>query len=584
MPDPTLQHTNQLTGGQVISRILKGYGIETTFVLAGAAFAHTLYAFEDDGMAIVSGRHETGTVGAADGYARVTGKPGIAMIAGKQGMPNAMGGVQTARMACSPVVLFANVYADPSRESIGDEGEDPLDMVRPYAKWCRTVPTVERLAEFVHAAIRAATSGRPGVAVIGVPLSIQAATVDGDIALDPHPLKTNVAEASADSVEAAAEMLAQAERPLVLAGSGAALSGAGPALRALAKTYNLPVLGHALGRGLVPEDHVLGFSWPLAQVAAKEADAVLVVGMRLSQRIGYGLAPRFHPKAKFAQIDVVADEFGRNRVTDVPMLGDAALTVAKVTSALATKGYRSTGAPTWVNEAMAARLARIDELGHNVDGKIHPYRIGRDLMEVMPSDAIFVGDGADALNWMLGVVRVSGERSYLDHYPLGSMGIGTALSIGAAAGERELARQQNRDAREVVLVTGDGSFGFYASEWNAAAMADLKVVCVIANDGAWGTEKNGQLNSAGRNVNCELGQAGYELMAQVFGCLGERVDEPKHIKPALQRAFAADRTTIINVLTDPEAGLDRKKDPRLQMITFEDLPKSHKAHYAPEVA
>ncbi len=584
MPEPISQPTNQLTGGQVISRILKGYGIETTFVLAGAAFAHTLYAFEDDGMAIVSGRHETGTIGAADGYARVTGKPGIAMIAGKQGMPNAMGGVQTARMACSPIVLFANVYADPSRESIGDEGEDPLDMVRPYAKWCRTVPTVERLAEFVHAAIRAATSGRPGVAVIGVPLSIQAATISGDVALDPHPLKTNVSEASADSVAAAVEMLAQAKRPLVLAGSGAALSGAGPALRELSKTHNLPVLGHALGRGLVPEDHVHGFSWPLAQVAAKEADAVLVVGMRLSQRIGYGLAPRFHPKAKFAQIDVVADEFGRNRVTDVPMLGDAALTVAKVTSALTAKGYSSAGAPTWINKAMAARLARIDELGHNTDGKIHPYRIGRDLMEVMPSDAIFVGDGADALNWMLGVVRISGERSYLDHYPLGSMGIGTALSIGAAAGERDLARQQNRALREVVLVTGDGSFGFYASEWSAAAMAGLKVVCVIANDGAWGTEKNGQLNSAGRNVNCELGQAGYELIGQVFGCLGDRVDQPQDIKPALQRAFAADRTTILNVLTDPDAGLDRKKDPRLQMITFEDLPKSHKAHYAPEVA
>ncbi|MBT5239359.1 MAG: thiamine pyrophosphate-binding protein [Rhodospirillaceae bacterium] len=580
MPDPT----NRLTGGQVISRILKGYGIETAFVLAGAAHSHTLYAFEDDGMAVVSGRHETGTVGAADGYARVTGKPGIAMIAGKQGMPNAMAGIQTARMACSPVVVFASVYAEPSRESLGDEGEDPLEMAKPYAKWCRVVPTVERLAEFVHAALRAAASGRPGVAVLGVPLSVQGAMVEGDAALDPHPLHTNVSEASDDAVDAAAEMILSAERPLVLAGSGAGLSNAGRALRSLADTHRLPVLGHALGRGLVPEDHALGFSWPLAQVAAKDADAVLVVGMRLSQRIGYGLAPRFNAKAKFAQIDVVADEFGRNRIIDVPLLGDAALTVAKLNAALTAKGYKSSGDPTWVNGAMAARLARIDELGQNEDGKIHPTRIGRDLMEVMPSDAIFVGDGADALNWMHGVIRMSGERSYLDHYPLGSMGIGTALSIGAAAGERELAVQENRAPREVVLVTGDGAFGFYASEWNAAVLAGLKIVCVISNDGAWGTEKNGQINSAGRNVNCELGQASYELIAQVFGCSGERVERPDGIKPALQRAFAADGTTIINVLTDPEAGLARKQDPRLQMITFEDLPSSHKAHYSPEIA
>lgn len=577
------EKSNRLTGGQVISRILKGYGIETTFVLAGAAHSHTLYAFEDDGMAVISGRHETGTVGAADGYARITGKPGIAMIAGKQGMPNAMGGIQTARMACSPVVVFASVYADPSRESLGDEGEDPLEMAKPYAKWCRVVPTIDRLAEFVHAALRAATSGRPGVAVIGVPLSIQSATVDGDVQFESHLLRTNVSEASADSIEAAVEMLSNAKRPLVIVGSGAGLSNAGPALRSLAKTHRLPVLGHALGRGLVPEDHVLGFSWPLAQVAAKEADAVLVVGMRLSQRIGYGLAPRFHPKAKIAQIDLVADEFGRNRVIDVPMLGDAALTVRKLDEAL-NIGNSASGDPTWVNDAMSARLKRIDELGRNETGPIHPTRIGRDLMDVMPENAIFVGDGADALNWMLGVTRMSGDRCYLDHYPLGSMGIGTALSIGAAAAERELSRQEGRDAREVVLVTGDGSFGFYASEWNAAALAGLKVVCVIANDGAWGTEKNGQLASKGRNVNCELGQANYELIGQVFGCLGERVENPSDIKPALQRAFAADRTTIINVLTDPDAGLERKKDPRLQMITFEDLPSSHKVHYSPEVA
>ncbi len=576
--------SNRLTGGQIISRILQSYGIGTTFCLAGAAHAHALYAFEDDGLTVISGRHETGTVGAADGYARVTGKPGIAMIAGKQGMPNAVAGIQTARLACSPVVVLASVHAAAGQESFGEEGDDPIDLVRPLAKWAKIVPSVDRLAEFLHAALRAATSGRPGVAVLGVPLNVEGATVEEDVALDPHPLKTNVSEASQDAVEAAADMIINANRPLVLAGSGAGVSNAGAALRDLSSSFKLPVFGHALGRGLVPEDLKLGFGWPLAQVAAKEADAVLVVGMRLSQRIGYGLAPRFSPTATFAQIDVVADEFGRNRITDIPLLGDAALTVAKISQALRIKNYAPSADSSWINDAMATRMERINELGRETNGKIHPYRLGRDLMDVMPRDVIFIGDGADALNWMHGVVRLSGDRCYLDHYPLGSMGIGTALSIGAAAGERELSREQGRDARPVVLVTGDGAFGFYSSEWNAAALAGLKVVCIIANDGAWGTEKNGQLHSAGRNVNCELGQKSYELVADIYGCLGERVEDPAAIKPALEKAFAADQTTIINILTDPDAGLDRKKDPRLQMITFEDLPSSHRAHYSPEVA
>ena len=576
--------SNQLTGGQIISRILRNYGVETTFCLAGAAHAHALYAFEDDGLAVVSGRHETGTVGAADGYARVTGRPGIAMIAGKQGMPNAVAGIQTARLACSPVVVLASVHAPAGQESSGEEGDDPIDLVRPLAKWAKIVPTADRLAEYLHAAIRAATSGRPGVAVLGVPMNVEGALVDGDVALEAHPLRTNVSEASAEAVDAAADMIINAERPLVLSGSGAGLSDAGPALRELSSTFKLPVLGHALGRGLVPEDLTLGFGWPLAQVAAKEADAVLVVGMRLSQRIGYGLAPRFDAKAKFAQIDVVADEFGRNRLTDIPLLGDAALTVGKITQALRDKGYAPAADPSWVTDAMAARLSRIEELGYGDNVKIHPYRLGRDLMDVMPKEVIFVGDGADALNWMHGVVRLSGDRCYLDHYPLGSMGIGTALSIGAAAGERELAEKEGRNPRPVVLVTGDGAFGFYASEWNAAVLAGLKVVCIIANDGAWGTEKNGQLHSAGRKVNCELGQNDYQLIADVYGCNGERIENAADIKPALERALAAEQMTILNVITDPDAGLDRKKDPRLQMITFEDLPSSHRAHYSPEVA
>ncbi len=575
--------TNQMTGGQVISAILRGYGIETAFVLAGAAHAHTLYAMDDDGIAVISGRHETGTVGAADGYARVTGRPGIAMIAGKQGMPNAMGGIQTARLACSPVVVFASVYPESAQESSGEEGQDALKMAEPFAKWCKVVPSADRLAEFVHAAMRAATSGRPGVAVIGVPGSIQRALIEGPHTLSPYPLATSRAAASDTDVEAAAEMMASAKRPLVLAGSGAALSGAGHALRDLVSHHKLPVFGHALGRGLVPEDLEFGFGWPLAQIAAHEADAVLAVGIRLSQRLGYGLAPRFNPDAKFSQIDIEPSEFGRNRIIDVPLFGDAASTVAKLDAALTARGYQPPSPrPEWVNAAMSARMARIDELGTESAGPIHPLYAGRALAKAMPKDAIFVGDGADALNWMHGVIRITGERSYLDHYPLGSMGIGTALAIGAAAGERESARREKREERPVVLLTGDGSFGFYASEWNAVTLAGLKIVCLILNDRAWGTEKNGQLHAMGRNVNCELGDVAYEAIAQAYGVNGERVEAHAEIDSALQRAFAAEKSTVLNILTDPDAGLARKQDPLLQMITFEELQGSLKAQASSE--
>jgi len=573
--------SNAITGGQVMSRVFQAYGIRTVFCLAGAAHAHALYAFADDGISVISGRHETGSVGAADGYARITGRPGIAMIAGFQGLPNAMGGVRTAQLACSPVVLILSLHVANTRESAGEETNDGLDMVKPFVKWARVVPDATRLAEYIHTAIFQATSGRPGVVVLGVPQDIEAAKIDGVIELGPRTVGQVVSEPGDTALAQAAELLQKAVRPMIIAGSGAAWSNAGAALCDLAAAHKIPVLGHALGRGLVPEDMELGFGWSLAQVAAKEADVVMSVGARLTQRLGYGLAPRFRADAKMIQIDIAAEEFSRNRSTDVALHGDAKQTLIKLAKILP---FNTRPKPTWVRDAMAARLSRIDSLGRETSGPIHPYRLGRDLMDVMPADAIFVGDGADILNWMLGVVRVRSPRSYLDHYPLGSMGIGTPLALGAAAGERELAEEQGRVARRVVLVTGDGAFGFYSAELNSMTLAGLNVTIIIGNDGGWGTERNGQLSSSGRNINCDLGFCDYHLIGHAYGCAGERIESVDDIKPALQRALSANRTTVLNVITDPKAGLVRKQDPRLQMITFEDLPASHKAHAAPNVA
>lgn len=574
--------TNKMTGGEAIAAALQGYGVQTVACLSGTAHTHLLFAFKDNDIDILSGRHETATIAVADGYSRVSGGLGVALIKADQGLPNAMSGILTAQQACSPVVVLVSMLPDPKREAADEWPNDWLDMVKPYVKWARTVPSAERLEEFVHAAARNALFGRPGVAVLGIPQhfegqAVEAATAyDAQVTLPPAP--------NADAIDRAADVLAKAKRPLVLAGTGAALSGAGPALRKLSKAFNYPVIANALGRGLVPEDLKLGFSWPLAQVAAKEADVVLVVGMRLTERIGYGLAPRFAAEAKFIHMDVEAEEIGRNRPIDVPVVGDAALSVEALYKALKKKKVTPRPEPKWVNKALKVRLARIEELGHETAPPIHPYRIARDLMEVMPKDAIYVGDGADIQNWMHAILRIRTERGFMDHYPLGSMGIGTPLAIGAAAAARDEAKDTGKKPRPVVLVTGDGAFGFYSSEFNAVALSDLKIVCVISNDGAWGTEKHGQLNAVGKSINCELGQWDYHLIGQMFGGRGEKIEDPKDVKPALNRAFAADTFSVINVLTDPMAGLVRKQDPRVQTIAFEDLVSSLKTHHTPDVA
>ena len=574
--------TATLTGGQVMSLTLKRSLVKTIFCLGSSSHTHLLHALEQEGLTVIPTRHETATVAAADGFARVTGKVGVALIKGAQGLPNAMSGICTAQYACSPVVVIASLNPRSGIESHAEVTNDPLDMVKPFAKWVRSVPDKSRLGEFIDEAVRQASNGRPGVAVLGVPSDFEGAAVHRfDIEKKPLLIRCSAPMPDQKAIEAAADLICRAKRPIVLAGTGAALSGAGPGLRKFSQIFNIPVMTNALGRGLVPEDLTLGYSWPLAQIAAKEADVVLCLGIRLTQRLGYGLVPRFRPDAKFIQVDILPEEIGRNRHIHIPMVGDARLAIEMLHSALNKRKAQPQNSTEWVNRSLQARMARIEEIGYDEGPPIHPYRIARDLMHCLPENAVYVGDGADIQNWMHAVLRIRSERAYMDHYPLGSMGVGTPMALGAAAGVRELAQHSGQPERPVVLVTGDGAFGFYSSEFNSAALAGLKFICIISNDGAWGTEKHGQIKILGKSHNCELGHCDYHLVARAYDCNGERIENPSDFAPALKRAFQARRPTVLNVITDPMAGAVRKNDPLVQTVVFEDLANSLKKQYDP---
>jgi len=576
--------SNEITGGMVISRTLKNMGINSVFSLAGASHTYLLDALDKDDFAIISNRHETAAVAAADGYARVTGKPGVALIISDQGLPNAVSGILTAHEACSPVIVIVARLPTNWIQPQSEVDHDALALARPITKWARTVHSAERLREYVETAYRQATTGRPGPVVLQVPQEFLAQTVQSVEELDAPVTKAIRPGPSADAVIAAADLIAKAKRPMVIAGSGAMWAGAGPALRELSSLWNIPVLGNAGGRGLVPEDDVLGWSWPLAQVAAKEADVVLWVGARMTQRLGYGMAPRFSADAKFIQVDIAGEEIGRNRAVEVPIVADAAQTVAAIVAELKSHNTKSRPAPKWLADALHDRLSFMATVGLGDDGPIHPYRLARELMARMPANAIYVGDGADVQNWVHAILRIKSERGFLDHYPLGSMGIGTPLALGAAAGAREVAKESGETARPVFHVTGDGAFGFYPSEYNGAVLAGLKITTFISNDGAWGTEKHGQLQVMDRQVNTLFGDVHYDLIGKAFGCHAERVTDPKELGAAMDRALASDRAAIVDVVTDPDAGKLRKEDPRVQTIAFSDLVASRKSQFKAEVA
>lgn len=555
--------TKTQTGAQALTRVLQQLDVGTVFSLGGASHTHLLAAIEDAGIDIVSSRHETGTVAAADGYARVTGKLGVALIIAEQGVPNAMTGILNAWQANSPVLVLVARLPMSWTEARAETDLDKHEFVASITKYSRSVLDASRIAEYTADAAHRALSGVPGPTLLVIPQEVFTAEVPSkDI-----PLRT-VCHAGPDpaAVEKACDALATAKRPLVIAGAGARRGNGAKGLQELAAA-GIPVLGNSGGRGLVTEDHVTGFSWPYGLPAAAEADVVIVAGARLKQRLGFGLPPRFAADARFIQLADAAEEFHRNRAIDIPILGHIGASAEALADGIRDKGL--SWDPAWVADHLTVRDEKVAKLAAKRGEPIHPLALASALNDALPEDVIFVGDGASIQNFMYGGVRLAAGSQFMDHYPLGSMGIGTPLTLGAAAAAREMAK--GRKPRPVVLVTGDGSLGFYLAELASLAQARFPVAVVVGNDQAWGTEKHGQERAIGRTVNTELSPQHFEKVAEGLGLKGVSVSDLDGFEDALKEALAGTGPTLFNVWIDRKAGAGVKEDPDLAMIRFSDL-------------
>ena len=562
------ENPNEVRGGTLIADRIVALGVDTVFALSGAAHAPLLMALEDRGVTIVSTRHESGTVAAADGYARVTGKLGIALIIAEQGIPNAMGAIRTAHDFGSPVLVLTTRYPDRWIEPDIEVAVDLHEITSSTTKWRRTVTAVERVGEYFDSACKAALEGRPGVSVLIMPSNFMAT----ETPVTPPPARPAIRKPApvAEAIEDAAALLATAERPMLVIDSPAAFSGAGEGLRRLANECNIPALGMGLGRGLVPEVAPLGYPWPFGQRAAPQADVVVVVGATLDMRFGYGIAPRFGENTRFIHLSEVAEAIGRNKPVDVPVLGDMAAGTILLADAMAARGYK---AAPWIADALKEREDRVQEtLDALGDSPIHQIEIGTAIEATFPKEKIVVGDGADVLNFLYARVRMLQGQSYSDHNPLGSMGIGFPIAIGMAAGERELAGDK---ARPTVLVSGDGSIGFYLAELDSARRAGLKLIVVVSNDGIWGPEYHGQKIVYGRDVNTVIDHCDYATVAKGLGVRSESVADRAELVPAFERALAHDGPSLIDVRVGLAGGHQRKTDKLMAMVIFDDVARKN---------
>jgi acetolactate synthase-1/2/3 large subunit len=334
-------------------------------------------------------------------------------------------------------------------------------------------------------------------------------------------------------------MLRNAERPVIVAGSGVSWAGAEREFRDLVERTGIPFYTTPQARGLIPEDHDLSF---LAARSAgfAEADAVLLLGTRMSFIIGFGAAPRFAPDAKFVMVNSDAAEIGHNRPVDLGIVGDAKVVLGQLQSALA--GFPDRRSSPWVDHLRQVDAARRDrqeaQMADN-STPMHPLRVCGEVRDFMPRDAIVVEDGHEILNFARQSIPSFVPRSRLNAGPNGCMGVGLPFAVGAQAAQPD---------RQVILVSGDGSFGMNIQEIDTAVRHRLNFIAVISHNGGWTGATEGR-KVPGR----DLLMTRYDEVARAFGAHGEYVEDPGDLRGALERSQSSGKPSIVNCVVNPFA-------------------------------
>ena len=320
-------------------------------------------------------------------------------------------------------------------------------------------------------------------------------------------------------------------------------------MRALAEALGIPVFLNGLGRGCLPADHELAFSRARA-TALQGADVALVVGVPMDFRLGFGGS--FGEETKIVRLDVAPNALTANRLPDVDLVGDVRATLAAMREAAGEgSAHRRPGSSSWATSRREKRAAEQEELD-DPRSPLHPVRVYRELGEVLDRDAIVVGDGGDFVSYAGRFIDTYEPGCWMDPGPFGCLGAGPGQAIGAKVAHPD---------RQVCLLLGDGAFGFAGMEFDTMARHGLGVVGVMGNNGIWALEHHPMKFLYGYSVAAELRpETRYDELVETLGCDGVLVREPDELRPALERAFASGRPTLVNVLTDPEVVYPRKSN------------------------
>jgi acetolactate synthase-1/2/3 large subunit len=562
--NPALEGTRELDGaeartfhgGRLVARRLKAHGVSKLFTLSGGHLFSIYDGCREEGIEIVDVRHESTAAFAAEGWAKVTREPGVCALTAGPGVTNGMSAMASAQANHSPMVVLGG-RAPALRWGQGSLQEiDHVPFVRPLTRLAATPESTEEIPGLVDDAFAAACAPHGGPAFVDFPLDyvfMEAEEQGGENGALPAGMTSGggagAGGAPGASLEAAAALLAAAERPVIMAGTDLYWGHGEQALMDLAQTLRIPVFLNGLARGCVPADDELFFSRARSQ-ALKGADVALVVGVPMDFRLGFGAS--FGEDTEIVVIDAVEPERDHPRAPAVECYGAIARTLADLRTAAGARALASEG---WIAELRAAESERREaERAELEDARapLHPMRLYAELASVLDRDAIVIGDGGDFVSYAGRMVDSYQPGCWLDPGPFGCLGTGSGYALAA-----KLARPD----RQVVLMLGDGAFGFSGMEFDTLARHGVNVVGVMGNNGIWALEKHPMEFLYGYSVAADLRpETRYDQMVEALGGYGELVSAPQELRPALERAFSSGKPALVNVLTDPTVVYPRKSN------------------------
>jgi acetolactate synthase I/II/III large subunit len=540
--------THTMHAGRLIARRLRASGVNTIFTLSGGHLFSIYDGCRDEGIRLVDTRHEQTATFAAEGWSKVTRLPGVAALTAGPGVTNGMSAMAAAQQNQSPLVVLGG-RAPAGRWGMGSLQEiDHVPFVAPLARFAATAHSAQAAGRLVDEALRAAVGAPSGVGFVDFPMDHAFSMSEDDggpgALVDLPPPAPDGPDTQA--LDRAASLLSGAQRPVIMAGTNVWWGHAEAALLRLAEQRRIPVLMNGMARGVVPADHPMSFSRVRGK-ALGEADVALIVGVPMDFRLGFGKV--FGSQTQLVVADRVEPDRDPPRPVAARLYGD----LTSILSALAAGG--GTDHQDWIDELRTAETAaRGLESAEFGDERIplHPMRVYAELAPMLDRDAIVVIDAGDFGSYAGRVIDSYLPGCWLDSGPFGCLGSGPGYALAAKLAQPD---------RQVVLLQGDGAFGFSGMEWDTLVRHQVPVVSVIGNNGIWALEKHPMEAIYGYSVVAELRPGTrYDEVVRALGGHGELVAAPAELRPALERAFASGLPAVVNVLTDPSVAYPRRSN------------------------